>query len=434
MQFSSAATFSHETAFTIEDYMGQKVLRYYPYALSLIGESFWNSLCQGFCRDKAGDTCKCIEEGNGGILPLSQRSIVLEGGEISEEAINFLKSSVDGGLQPLGVAKMIENIYHPLVNGSWKIPAIYSDGLVTIENNGEIKEGRIEIGQTIFKGFKEGEIISSNEEDADIFLSNAIIDFGSKKIILNQYGKYEAGQKDINCNMYSLEDNGGYSILPETITKDSINIYNFEQKDLEIPFSIGYFDSCSKQVYSQLKFKDVLNYLVKKVTNKEDSVCISTDSKFLVYYSRCSNFNEKGILRTQIGNINKIPAEMNPNKKSTFVLNYNRDQNNPLNNLLCASDKFLFKLGDNNPTEQKCLNIVQEGKIVNLYSTNEENIGADEIEYNTPYKGYYNLANLFNKLSEEDSQEYILGIEENNPRLDIIDSRNQNSVGMIKTG
>lgn len=442
MQFSSAAILSHDIKFEIiplTEYSNQQIIVYpmldvtwYRASGALWTPSspsqMWAKICDknyGFCG-KEVQNCVCI--GSGSVATNDWKMIITPDTKISDGALGWLEKNTDGGAMPVGLLPFFRDVYNPLFDSG--MSHFSSDEIMTIGNNGEIINGKLKIGQTKFWA---GKIINSNNKDTDIILSNAAIDFGRKEISLNQYGKYETNQKDINCEVYSLQDNGNYSIIPSGIKKDNINIYNFEENPLEIPFSVGYYDSCSRQIYSALKFKDILSFLIKKIANKEDSVCINTNSKFLIYYSGCSNFNEKGVIRTQVGNINKIQAEMTPNQQSTFVLNYNLEETDPLNNVLCASNNFIFKLGNNNPTKQKCLNIVQEGSIVNLYSIGKEAIGSDKITYNTPDKTYYSLANLFNKnMPEEDSQNYILDIEQNNPRVNLIDPRNPNVVDMIK--
>ncbi len=414
MQFSSAAIFSHQTAFSIEDHEGKRVFRYYPYAVSLVGESFWENLCNGFCRTQATDVCICLDKDNSGMLPLAQRSIILTGDkEVGQGAIDYLKKSVDSGAQPLGVANIIEKIYNPLVI-TGAIPYISSNGLITTQNNGEIVGGKLEFGErsTGLSEFDIKFLVYPDSQTKKPYIKNAIIDFNQGKILLKQNGKYVEMSAPVQCS-YNW-------IIPISVTSDDLNIENKDEAIVEIPYKKSILDSCSKTMFANIKWKEnfgekFLSLFGGYFSKSENSICINSKSSFYAYYSKCSQGVKDG--------------KISPNEESTFVLFFNRGEYDKLNNAICASNKFDFI--SNTKITQTCFNLERDGASLELGSSDNQTLTASITTYKKGPKDYYNLANYFNPyvFSQPDKKE----IEENNPRIEIIDPTSQNAIDLIRT-
>jgi len=426
MQFSSAATFPHDIYFKITTENNQKFFVIYPTVVSILyGEKMMTNICKNFCNPAETGimkNCKCDPE----TVPLSQRRMILtfsdrEDYRATSNALEWLRKNTDASLQPVGLLPLFRDIYNPLIERNYIQHIDTNDGDMTVTNTGHIKKGIFNIDSNINFPFEK--FIDTNNKYGGATVSNAQIDFGEKKIFLNQKGELQSGTLPITCYTFELSR--------ET---DKIHVYNFEEATIEIPLDQGEIDDCSgnffERIKTQYKFANtsLIDFLISGKASKPDAFCVKSSSNFLIYFDDCSSFSKDG----QTFVYKKYIADMKPTSSSSFVLYYNAPIDHPLKNIMCASKEFDFKIGQANPTTQRCLGLVGEGKSVFVGALNEKTLDTKDLAYNQEGKTYYNFMNLFN-IPEEDKLENLAGISENNPRITVIDSKNLNAINLIKS-
>ena len=442
MQFSSAQILKENIEFEIDEKGTVTIyphLDYWAYdianLISILKISspggIWKNICINFCGVTFKD-CICypavnIEDDPKLIDPSNARMVITDGTSVDENSLKWIRENVEMSLIPIGLLPFFINTYNPLAEIG--INNINTDNnLVTVNRDGRIINGVLNINSRINFPFEN--FINTNRKYGGATISNAKIDFRNQIIYLNQQGKFQSGELPISCSF--LEPGKEYNLIRRS--NDRFNIYNFEENSIQIPLRDREINECSegfwKRIAIQYKLSNMslLDFLTSSSLKKPDSICLKSNSKFLTYFQDCSSFNQDG----QIAAYQKFRADMQPTTQTTFVLYYNAPITNPFNNLMCGSDKFDFNMGQINPTTQRCLELVGQGKSISLVISEEKKGKAKDIAYNRDGKTYYNILNLFD-IPEEDKLENLAGISNNNPRIEIIDSKNPDSINLIKS-
>lgn len=435
VQFSNAATFSHETAFTIEDYMGERILRYYPYVLSLEGQMYWAKLCLYCDSEEMQTICKCGDQTN---LKLAERNLIFNGDkEASQVIIDSLEQQFDSGAQPLGISAMVSEIYNPIVQAD-ALGYLSSDGLIKIKNDGEIAGGILRISDSS-KDLKRI-IYPRDITNRNVFLKSATIDFDNKKINLDTGGQYDYGLNKNPCGSTA-------------VSTDSITIKKIGEGNLEIPYSPGALSSCSSAATALNEYKNYERNIWQNIWKSSLSyfdnlfsgtsrVCVKSDTTFQEYYYVCNN--------------DYSPLTIKPTTDSSFVLNFNEgDKIDDLTNVFCGSNSYTVSANYKAPASiiakqnirlnnPKCFRFAKtnsqgtDGSIVDVIMTSDGIKYEDKVRVSNKGDLSFNLNpsvawgenNEFaygeNKISSQDGITTF-------GKFSIIDSFNENAINLIKS-